>query len=56
MASHMLLVKMLVNSVISKIGNKFMTGDIKNFYLNTPFKLYEYVCLQLEDIPEEIVI
>ena len=33
-----------------------MTGDIKNFYLNTPFKLYEYVCLQLEDIPEEIVI
>ena len=30
-------VKMLLNSVISTKGAKFMTLDIKDFYLNTPF-------------------
>ena len=39
----MLLVKMLVNSVISTIGGKFMTGDINNFYLDTTLKRYEYL-------------
>ena len=50
-----MLVKILVNSVISTIEAKFMTVDITNFYLNTPLKQYEYVWLQLEEIPEEIV-
>ena len=53
--SDMMLVKMLVNSVISIIGAKFMTGDINIFYLNESFKRYEYVRLLLKDIPEEIV-
>ena len=50
-----LLVKILVNSVILTTGYKFMTGDIKNFYLNKPLKLCKYVRLRLEDIPGEIV-
>ena len=50
--ADMLLVKMLVNTVISKIGAKFMTRYINNFYLNTLLKRYEYVRLILEDIPE----
>ena len=29
--AYIMLVEMLVNSVISTIGAKFMTGDIKNF-------------------------
>ena len=29
-----------------------MTMDIKNFYLNTPVKRYEYLCLKWDDIPE----
>ena len=53
--SDMLLVKMLVNSVISTTGAKFMTGGTKNVYLNTPLKQFDYVHLRLEDIPEEIV-
>ena len=33
--------KMLLNSVLSTPGAKFMTVDIKNFYLGTPMSVYE---------------
>jgi hypothetical protein len=29
--------------------------DIKDFYLNTPMKRYEYICIKITDIPEEII-
>ena len=29
-------IKLLLNSVVSSIYAKFMTADVKNFYLNTP--------------------
>ena len=32
--ADMFLVKLLLNSVISTKGARFMTGDINNFYLN----------------------
>ena len=32
----LLTVKLLLNSIISTLGAKFMTIDIKDFYLNTP--------------------
>jgi hypothetical protein len=38
------LVKMHLNSVISTRGARYMTLDVKNFYLNTPMARYEYVC------------
>ena len=53
--ADMLLVKILFNSVISTDGAKFMTADIKDFYLNTPLQRYEYVRLRLPDIPDEII-
>jgi len=53
--ADMLLVKLLLNSVISTRGAKFMTADIKNFYLNTPLTRHEYVRLKLSDIPEEVI-
>ena len=34
--ADMLLVEILVNSVISKIVNKFMTGGTNNVYPKTP--------------------
>jgi len=49
------LVKLIMNSVISTEGARFMTGDIKNFYLNTPLKRYEYLRLRLSDLPDEII-
>eukprot|EP00957_Ditylum_brightwellii_P069291 5260180-Ditylum_brightwellii.AAC.1 len=36
-------------------GAKFLTIDIKNFYLNTPMERYEYMRLQYEILPQEIV-
>ena len=51
--ADMLLVKILLNSVISTPGAKFMTIDISYFYLNTPLTRWEYVKLNLRDIPDE---
>ena len=51
----MLLVKILFNSITSNEGARFMTGDIKNFYLMTTLKRWEYVKLRLSDIPTEVI-
>ncbi len=50
------LVKLHVNSVISKPGARYMTLDEKNFYLNTPMVRFEYVHIKINDIPEEIIV
>ena len=46
--ADLLTIKILLNSVISTPTAKFMTIDIKMFYLNTPLKRYEY------HIPEDV--
>jgi hypothetical protein len=43
--------KILLNSVLSTPGAKYMTGDLKDFYLNTPMERYENVRLPIEVIP-----
>ncbi len=35
--TNLLTVKLLINSTISNVGAKFMTIDIKDFYLNNPW-------------------
>jgi hypothetical protein len=35
--------KLLINSIILTTGVKFMTMDIKDFFLNTPMAPYEYM-------------
>ena len=44
-------VKCLLNSVISTPDARFMTMDIKDFYLNNPMERYEYLRITVEDIP-----
>jgi len=44
-----------MNSTISTPNAKFMTMDIKDFYLNTPMAWYEYMQLHLSDIPEDVI-
>jgi hypothetical protein len=39
--------KILINSVISTLGAKFLVIDIKNFYLNTPLGRFEYMVINL---------
>jgi len=53
--ADMLLVKCMLNSVISTMNAKFMCIDISNFYLNTPMPRYEYLKLKLTDVPAEII-
>eukprot|EP00804_Cyclotella_cryptica_P031066 CCRYP_015981-RA/>CCRYP_015981-RA protein AED:0.30 eAED:0.30 QI:0/0/0/1/1/1/3/0/511 len=48
--ADMLTTKILLNSVISTKGARFMTIDIKDFYLNTPMVRPEYMRLKLSDI------
>jgi len=43
--ANLLTVKLLLNSIISTPNAKFMTMDIKDFYLNTPLSQYEYMRL-----------
>ncbi len=53
--ADMTLVKTMLNSVISTMGAKCVMLDIKDFYLNTPMKRYEYMRIKITDIPEEII-
>ncbi len=39
--------ELLLNSIISTPNAKFMTMDIKDFYLNTPMAQYEYMRLRI---------
>jgi hypothetical protein len=51
--ANLLLIKILLNSVISTPGAKFATADISNFYLMSPLmKRPEYAKIRLSDIPE----
>jgi hypothetical protein len=53
--ADLLIVKIMLNSVISKPNAKFMTIDIKDFYLMTPMDRYEYFCMKLELFPPDII-
>jgi hypothetical protein len=50
-----LLTKLLINSIISTQSAKFMTMDIKDFYLNTPMARYEYMRLKISDMPDDVI-
>ena len=48
--ADMLLFKVLLNSVVSTPGAKFIALNVSNFYLNTPMDRFEYVKLRLTDM------
>ena len=45
------IIKLLLNSVISSAGARFMTAEVKKFYLNTPMKDPEYMRIPTKLIP-----
>jgi hypothetical protein len=47
--------KILINSVISTLGAKFLVIDIKIFYLNTPLGRFEYIVINLSSLPQETI-
>ncbi len=50
------LIKLMLNSVISRKGARFLTININKFYLDTPMVDPEYVCIQITDIPKEFIL
>jgi hypothetical protein len=54
--ANMTLVKVLLNSIISTENAQCVILEVKDFYLNTPMKRFEYMRLKLNNIPEEIII
>ena len=46
---------LIFNSVLLTKNEKFMCHDIKHFYLKNPMDKYEYMKLQLEITPAEII-
>jgi hypothetical protein len=53
--ADILTVKTLFNSIVSTPHSKFMTIDIKDFYLMTPMARYEYFRMKLELIPQDVI-
>ena len=51
----LLTVNLLIIGVISTPDAKFMTIDIKNFYLNTLMKQFEYMKLKINDLPKDFI-
>jgi hypothetical protein len=53
--ANLLAVKLLLNSIISTPNAKFMTLDLKDFYLMTPIERYEYFHMKLKLFPQDII-
>ena len=55
-AASLLETKLLINSVISDShdGAKFMSADLKDFFLSSPMSRPEYMRIQWKHIPDDI--
>jgi hypothetical protein len=49
--ADMVTLKILLNAVVSEQDGKFMTIDIRDFYLGTPMDEYEYMWAPTKHIP-----
>jgi hypothetical protein len=47
--------KILINSVFSTLGAKFLVIDIKKIYLNTPLRRFEYMVINLSSLPQKMI-
>ncbi len=51
----LLTVKLMLNSIISTPNAKFMTIDLKDFYLLTPMNRYEYFRMKIDLFPQDVI-
>ena len=51
----MLTLKLLLNSIVSTPNAKFMSINIKDFYLNTPMPRYDYMRFKLSNLPDNMI-
>ena len=53
--ANLLTVKVLLNSIVLTPHEKFMTIDIKDFYLMTPMEQYKYFKMKIDLFPDDII-
>lgn len=53
--ASLLTVKLLLNNVISTDGAKFMSIDIKDFYLNTSIDRPEFLRMNIKNFPDDVI-
>jgi hypothetical protein len=53
--ANLLTLKILISSIISTAGAKFMTVDIKDLYLNTPMARYKNMQRHIADMPDDVI-
>ena len=53
--ADMTTIKILVNSTLSTPGAKWLSLDVKNYYLGTPMDNYKYMFIPINQIPQEII-
>jgi len=53
--ANLLSVKLLLNSVVSTPGAKFLGLDLKDFYLNTPMDRPEFLRMKIENFPDDVI-
>ena len=49
------LFKLMINSIISQVGAKYVCFNKEMFYLSTPLGRPEYVKIQVSKIPQEFI-
>ena len=49
------LIKLIINSVLYRRNARFVSFDLKNFYLQTPMDRSKYVRIKFSDIPLEFI-
>ena len=49
------LVKLIINSVLLRRNARFVSFDLKCFYLQTTMERSKYVRIKLSDIPQEFI-
>jgi hypothetical protein len=53
--ANLLSVKPLINSTISTPDAKYMTMDMKDFYLNTPMARYKYMQQRIANMLDDVI-
>ncbi len=56
LAANLLETKLMLNSTISTPGAKFLTLDIKDFFLSSIMTSAEYMKLHIRDIPDDVIL
>ena len=53
--ASLLMIKILLNSIISTPGAEFLGFNLKDLYLNTPMNRPDFLRIKLSNFPEDVI-